>query len=597
MFLNNFFITFYNFIKKNYNFLSYLFGIISILLGFLTYYLIEYKGGAKIRTLNFSISLALLDLTSILIFVILITIKILELRKKQVQKSLQSEIIMVFSIITIIPTIIISIFSVYFFIFGIQSWFNNKVTSMLDLSVKVGNAYVEEHNLYLKNTAISLAKDLSVRHVELKNNSKLFQRVLSAYADIRELDEAIVFQGANKNILAKSRFSYSLTFSQYPQDQIDDAQTGKVVKLPTKKDRIRFLIKLEDFDDTYLVVGRIVDENILEYIDESNGVAVEFNKLHSHMNSLQIKFIFVFILISIVLLLSAIIIGILFANKILNPINILVNAIKSVKQGDLSTRIKIISENNEIALLSRGFNEMVTSIDKYRKDLVLVEKSLAWGDVAKRVAHEIKNPLTPMQLAADRLKTKYEHQIYHDKEKFNSYLDTIIRHIDDISKIVYDFVNFVRMPKPIFQTCNFLELLKELVEAREALHEDIKYSLYSNLPSIEFSCDKNQINQLFVNLFQNSEEALENIENKEIFVSVIKGSKNLIITVTDNGIGFPDSILNKSIEPYVTTKTNGTGLGLSIIERIINDHDGILEIDNKKEGGAYISIKFQFEVK
>jgi two-component system nitrogen regulation sensor histidine kinase NtrY len=587
MYLSNILNSIYSFIKRNQNSLIYLFTLISLVLGVTAYYIFSHKAN-----INFIISLAVFELVSVLILATVLTIKILEFRKNQVTKGLQSEIIMIFSIITIIPTILISIFSVYFFIFGIQSWFNNKVTSMLDLSLKIGESYIEEHNLHLKNTAISFGKDLSLSYHDTKDNNELLQKIVNTYADLRGLDEVVLFKGTTRTVIAQSRFAYSLTFSSYPSEQILQSENGKPILIPSKKDRIRALIKLDRFDDTYLIIGRIIDDNIVQYIDKSDGVAKEFYNLQNKISSIQVKFILIFILVSLLLLITSINIGILFANKILKPIEVLVNAVKSVKQGDLSTRIKVSSDNNEIALLSKGFNEMVTSIDQYRKDLVFLQKSLAWSDVARRVAHEIKNPLTPMQLAAERLKTKFLSQIHTERDNFERYINTITRHIDDITKIVFDFVNFVRMPKPNYIECNFVELIKELVEAREALHEDIKYTLTTKVEAIAFKCDKNQINQVFVNLFQNAEEALEDVADKEISITIERTNSELHITISDNGPGFSSNILNKALEAYVTTKINGTGLGLAIINSIITDHGGLTELSNNKNGGALICLKF-----
>ena len=175
---------------------------------------------------------------------------------------------------------------------------------------------------------------------------------------------------------------------------------------------------------------------------------------------------------------------------------------------------------------------------------------------------------------------------------FERYINTITRHIDDITKIVFNFVNFVRMPKPNYIECNFVELIKELVEAREALHEDIKYTLTSNLEAIAFKCDKNQINQVFVNLFQNAEEALEDVADREISIAIERTNSELHITISDNGPGFSSGILNKALEAYVTTKINGTGLGLAIINSIITDHGGFTELSNNNNGGASICLKF-----
>jgi two-component system nitrogen regulation sensor histidine kinase NtrY len=153
-----------------------------------------------------------------------------------------------------------------------------------------------------------------------------------------------------------------------------------------------------------------------------------------------------------------------------------------------------------------------------------------------------------MQLAAERLKTKFLSQIHTERDNFERYINTITRHIDDITKIVFDFVNFVRMPKPNYIECNFVELIKELVEAREALHEDIKYTLTTKVEAIAFKCDKNQINQVFVNLFQNAEEALEDVADKEISITIERTNSELHITISDNGPGFSSNILNKALE-------------------------------------------------
>ena len=584
--LNNIFRYIDKFISNNKNRLIYLFTFISVILGVTTYYVFVSK-----TNFNLVITLAVFDLVSIFMLAILITMKIFELKKNSTEQGLQTEIVMIFSLITIIPTLMISIFSIYFFIFGMQSWFNSKVTSMLDLSLNIGESYITEHNSHLKNTAISFVEDLR-KYPNLKDDKDIIHKILNTYADLRGLDEVILFEGKTRTILAQSKYTYSLIFSSYPAEQILQSKNGKPIIVPSKKDRIRVLIKLDHLDDTYLIIGKIIDDKIVQYIDKSDGVAKDFYDLKNKITNIQIKFIFIFILISLLLLLTSINIGIIFANKILKPIEILVKAVKSVKQGDLSTRIKVNSEKNEIALLSRGFNEMVTSIDQYRKDLVFLQKSLAWSDVARKVAHEIKNPLTPIQLAAERLKTKFSNQIYTDKDKYERYIDTITRHIDDISKIIFDFVNFIRMPKPQFIDCNFIDLVAELVAGRKALHEEISYKLVSNQDNITLRCDKNQINQVFVNLFQNSEEALEGIDDKQIIVTINKSEKEIEVIISDNGIGFNNTILNKAIEPYTTTKHNGTGLGLAITERIIKDHYGTTTLFNNKSGGASICLKF-----
>jgi two-component system nitrogen regulation sensor histidine kinase NtrY len=512
--------------------------------------------------------------------------------KKRVSK-LRRRIIIAFSLGAALPTIIVAVFSTYFFNFGIQSWFDRKITTVLEQSVIVGESYIAEHILQLKETAISVADDLSDMYYDLIHNSELFTKVLNAQAEMRSLDEAIVFQKTTNTILAQTSLSFSLSFATIPSHMTARADKGEIVRIASDPTKIRILIKLRDYNDTYLLIGRLVDSKIIDHIDKTNGAASEYNRLKGQITSMQIKFSMVFILLALILVASAIIWGRNFAEKIVRPIRELVIAAEKVKSGDLTVQVPEEGlKKDEIKVLSIAFNRMVMQIDRGQKDLLVAQRALAWSDVARRVAHEIKNPLTPIQLSAERLIKKFKEEV-SDKESFEKYAKNIIKHSNDIKGIVSEFVNFARMPSPTFSLCDIVSLVSELVESRKLISYNTSYSFKSNIDKFDLVCDISQINQVMANLMLNAEEALMETEILgKITVEIKTEGELLSISVSDNGPGFPENILQSATEAYVTTKSSGTGLGLAIVDRIIQDHFGKLVIFNRNEGGATIKLIF-----
>ena len=301
-------------------------------------------------------------------------------------------------------------------------------------------------------------------------------------------------------------------------------------------------------------------------------------------------------IVALLLLFSAIIFGIILSSQIVKPIISLVKAAEKVKTGDLSVRVQRNTEykDDEIGILSKTFNRMIQRISHQQRDLIIAQRSVAWAEVARRVAHEIKNPLTPIQLSIDRLMLKFQKKS-EDPEAFSKYGNTILRHVNDISKIIAEFVNFTKLPNPIFEECDLVSFLSELVEARSMIKEEYQYSFNSNVKNCHFTCDPNQINQVLVNLLKNAEESLEGIKNAKINVDIVVNLQYIIIEVFDNGKGFPTDLIDKVSEPYMTTRTKGTGLGLSIVKKIINDHGGTLEFINLVPEGAMVKLIFELE--
>lgn len=542
------------------------------------------------------IKLVLLDLIILLCLAVLIARKIFKNIVYRVNDRLggrlRNRIIVMFSLVAAIPTIIISIFSAYFFNFGLQSWFNQRLEHMLNYSVNLSEAYISEYTLQMRKTAQSVSEDLGDMYYDFVHAPHLFEKVLNAQAELRYLDEAIIFQRGSNTILAQTSMSFALAFLNIPAPLLSLADKGEIVEIHSDPTRIRMLIKLREYNDTYLLIGRMIDQKLVDYSNKIRYAVNDYEKVNSNLTSLQIQFSMAFIVVAMLLLVIAIGGGMVFAIQIIGPIRKLLIATEKLQKGDLNVKVPEGPKNDELSILSGAFNKMVQQLDRQQKDLLVAQRALAWSDVARMVAHEIKNPLTPIQLASSRLQQKFENEV-SDKEAFNKYIQTILRHTKDIGNILNEFVNFAKMPTPNLIRTDLVTLLKEVVESRAMLNDKISYKFLANQEFLEFKCDPTQIHQVVINLLKNSEEALENKDiQAKIEVRLAKEGRHVIIDVVDNGDGFPLDIISKATEPYFTTRVKGTGLGLAIVQKIVADHHGQVNISNRPEGGAAIRLFF-----
>lgn len=575
--------------------------IVAIILACSTYYVISIESKSLGPDPSRVIGLILVDLAVFLFLGILLAHKFLrdfiDKGERETSSKLQNRIIITFSLIATIPTIIVSVFSAYFFNFGIQSWFDKKISAVLDQSIIVAESYIDEHKLQLRETALSVADDLTEMYYNLIHNPLSFNEALNTEVEMRSLDEAIVFHRPTNTVIANTFLSFAISFATIPAHLMKRAEVGEIVEIKSDPKKIRILTKLKDHNDIYLLVGRLIDAKIIDHIDKTNGAAEEYYRLKKHISSMQIKFSIVFIFIALLLLLAAISWGMIFATKIVKPIRKLVIATEKVKNGDLTIQVpEDLVNKDEISVLSSAFNRMIKQIDHQQRDLVIAQRALAWSDVARKVAHEIKNPLTPIHLASERLLRKFSNQV-EDKAEFNKYIQMIIRHTDDIKKIVSEFVNFARLPSPIFMDCDLVILIKNMVESRKLINDKILYKFITTDQHIDFICDTTQINQIMVNLLKNAEESigLTRFQQGVIAVSITKSNHQITITVNDNGVGFQANLIDRATEAYITTRSKGTGLGLAIIKKIAQDHCATLELANKHEGGAIVNITFNLD--
>ncbi len=233
-------------------------------------------------------------------------------------------------------------------------------------------------------------------------------------------------------------------------------------------------------------------------------------------------------------------------------------------------------------------------------DLLSAQRKAAWADVARRIAHEIKNPLTPIQLSAERLKRKYLKQITDDPETFTVCTDTIIRQVGDIGRMVDEFSSFARMPRPVLQNENLKEVCQQALFLQRNAQPQIVFSSHMPDHPLELPLDRRQIGQALTNLLKNAGEAIEgrpHIEGQtlpqgEISVRLVEGDDKIAIIIEDNGKGLPQAERSRLTEPYVTTRAKGTGLGLAIVKKIMEDHGGYLLLEDRDGGGARVSLVF-----
>ena len=289
-------------------------------------------------------------------------------------------------------------------------------------------------------------------------------------------------------------------------------------------------------------------------------------------------------------------IAITFAARLTKPIINLIGASDSISKGALDVKVPNLEIDDEFKELNNNFNLMIERLKEQQDKLLTAERYEAWETVARKLAHEIKNPLTPIQLSIDSLREKYKNKLTNESHDFEKYLETINRQIKDIEKLVNEFSNFARMPSPILKKIDIIELINKSLDFLK-LSSKNPINLIKKTKNTLIKGDADQLNRVFINLIKNSEESfLDKIEKDPNFkgnieIEIDDNNDYIIVKLTDNGTGITDA--KKAMTPYFTTKKTGTGLGLPIVTKIINEHSGNFLIKNKKNGNG-IEIKMSF---
>lgn len=641
----------------------------------------------------------------------------LERRRGSAGARLHTRMVALFSLVAVTPTIVVAVFSALFLDFGMQSWFSERVSTALNRSLVVARAYVIEHREGVRAEALATASALNRQAPDLASNPYRLTQFLNQVAAARSLTEAVVLQ-RNGRILARNDLSFTLEFERMPERAIDAAAAGDVVILSEEgDDRVRALIRLDNYVDAYLYVGRFLESRVVDHTQEVQKVVREYQRLESERSGIQITFVLIFVVVALLVLLASVWVGLHFANRIARPIGGLIAAADRVRAGDLAARVAEPLRDDEIGSLSRAFNRMTGQIHHQRQELIDANRQLddrrrfteavlsgvsagvigldargritlpnpsardlltateealigrpletvipetagllaearakpqrvaesqiallrgerrrtllvrivaerderriegfvvtfddvtallsaqrraAWADVARRVAHEIKNPLTPIQLAAERLKRKYLGEIASEPEMFAVCTDTIVRQVGDIRQMVDEFSSFARMRAPMLERVDLIDLVERTVVLHRIANPQIDFEVEHPPGRVERDCDAPQIGQALTNLLKNAIEAIEGRPAADagppgrIVIRVREEEGRWRIETEDNGPGLPGALREQLTEPYVTTRAQGTGLGLAIARKIMEDHGGSLTLGGGR-GGARVALVF-----
>jgi two-component system nitrogen regulation sensor histidine kinase NtrY len=505
-----------------------------------------------------------------------------------------------FALFTLIPSILISLFSLFLLSYALDKYLDKKVTTAVNNSYEIAKSYTEEVKAKTQSEIILIAYDLNKNARFLNSNINQFKTFLNTQKLVRGMDEVHIINTNGELYLTTLNKSqeYTPPLKQALEMIEDDDRPLKIINV--YENQSASIIKLTNYKGKYLYIVKYLDKKISNYLTESRDAVNFYYTVLNKQTGIKISFVLIYLVIVSLLLFLSISIAIRFSSRFFRSINNLIIASSSIGKGNLNIKVPIIKTDKDMEILNESFNLMINQLKTQQEKLLITERHEAWENLARKLAHEIKNPLTPIQLTIDRLQNKYLEMISSDEKKnFNEYLKIIIKQIKQIENLVNEFSDFARMPKPILKNNNLVLIINENIKLLKELENNIEINFNHNKNEIIFNSDNEQLSRVFFNLIKNSIESIqEKYLNNTNFVRKIDieiNDKNDYIEfiIIDNGKGF--GILTRNIKnilnPYFTTKEKGTGLGLAIVNKIINDHNGSIDFMSI-ENGAKIMIKF-----
>ncbi|HEX3441086.1 MAG TPA: PAS domain-containing sensor histidine kinase [Pseudolabrys sp.] len=633
---------------------------------------------------------------------------------------LHVRIVGLFSIIAAAPAILVAIVASVTLDRGLDRLFSTRTRSAIENSLIVAEAYLRDHAQIVRSDIMVMAFDLARTKPLFDSEPDKLPQFLTFQASVRGLAAAIIVD-KNLNVVARADLKINQTFALPPKDALQYIKTSEpqIVLLPDTN-YVAAIVKLDKFDDDYLYVTRLLDPRVVPQLQATRASVTEYAALESRRIGVQVAFALMYTVIALIVLLSAVWIGLNFANRLVAPIRRLIGAANAVSTGNLYVRVPVRPSEGDLGQLGETFNRMTQELRTQRDDimrardlidsrrrfteavlagasagvigvdgegnvsilnrsaekliarteanalgkpltevlpeladimaaaqsgartqdqvtisrngrernlsvrvtseqssesdhgyvvtldditaLVAAQRTSAWADVARRIAHEIKNPLTPIQLSAERLRRKYGKMIVEDRGVFEQCTDTIVRQVDDIRRMVDEFSRFARMPKPVIAAEDLADTVREAVFLMRVGHADIDIEADLAEDSIPARFDRRLISQALTNIIKNATEAIAAVPAAELgkgTVHVFAGrdGENVYIDIVDNGIGLPKENRSRLLEPYVTTREKGTGLGLAIVGRIVEEHGGVIELRDAAEKfpaqrGAWMRLQF-----
>jgi two-component system nitrogen regulation sensor histidine kinase NtrY len=638
----------------------------------------------------------------------------LERRQRLAGHQLHWRMAVLFGGVTTFPAVIVTLFALFVVDHSLRGWFAERISTAVNESVRVAESYFDEHARSISGEVLTMANDINREAYRLVGKGNLMGRYLSDQAALRNLTDAIIFDGTGQ-VLAKSQFAFAITFTNLESSWVEKARKGEVVVLRADEtNKLRAVVKLNSYVDAYLLVGRFIDSKVLLAMDQTRLAASDYQQLGFQQLDLQISFAMLFGIILLLILIASLWIGLNLATAIVGPIGSVIHVAEQVRAGNLAQRVPKDLQLEEISRLGSAFNRMLdelarsreqlvqanTQIDQRRefteavlggvssgvvgldrdgkvtlpnatarellgkKDTDLIGRKLAdvipefkgllaitnqkkrrfgeeqiilqrqnshltlrarivseviegrvigyvvtfddvtsllsaqrkaaWSDIARRIAHEIKNPLTPIQLASDRLLKKYRPDDQKAANQFEEYVRIIMSQVDDIGRMVDEFSAFARMPQPEMDRHSLLEIVNGQISLFASKDLSLDVEVDDAKQDYITICDAGLVRQALTNLLQNAKDSLQEhrVAAPAIRISMASEDDMVAIILTDNGPGFPEMDLGKLLEPYVTTRQKGTGLGLAIVGKIMEDHGGNMQLGKADGGGASVCLKF-----
>ena len=544
--------------------------------------------------------LLILDVAILVIFLLLLVREssrlFLQYKNKKTGSKTSLNYVLQFSLFAFIPSLVIAIFSLILFNVALQKYFDKKITSAVNNSYQIAQNYIEETKKTVEADAFLVGIDLNRYSGILFSNPTRVKKSIRTQKILRRLDEIYLIDSSGTILLGETN-NPDDEFKIPSDEEFDLALKGKAVSLEVSaENKTAVMLKLDNFIDTYLYISRNVQPQLLQYLDDTEEAVSFYYSVENNRTGIKITFAIIYTMLVSMLLFLTIVLAIAFAGRLTKPIINLISASKNISAGKLDSKVPDIESDEEIKTLNKNFNNMIDRLKKQQDKLLASERYSAWESVARKLAHEIKNPLTPIQLSIDRLKEKYSEKLKDDRSDFSKYLETINRQIVDIKKLVNEFSDFARMPAPLLKKIKINEVLNRAISFYRMSNKEVILNLDNNLKkNYSIKGDDEQLYRVFVNLIKNSLEAIEEKKQKvpnlqgKINVEIDTNNEYIVIKMLDNGIGFND--VKNITKPYFTTKKKGTGLGLPIVTKIINEHNGDINfLKNSKGAEIVISL-------
>ena len=583
-------------IIKNFNWII-LSSFLCIFMGIVTFLTFINEGFVPLTDKNLQ-TLLIIDIFLLIIFFSLIFRNFYRFyyTGKKNKKGSQTNLkyISIFSLFTVIPSLIVAIFSLFIFNFGIQKYFDKQITNAVNNSFDVAKSYLEESKENVLSDVILMSVGLNRASGFYYSNPNRFKTIMISEKFLRKIDDVYLIDSLG-NILLSDVRDITDEFVVPAEEDYDQALEGKPVFITDNlENKTSVMTKLTSLVDTYLYISRNIDPEILRYLNETEQAVSFYYSVENSQTGIKVTFAIIYIIVVTLLLFLSTSIAITFASRLTKPIINLIGASDSISKGELDVKVPEIDTDEELKQLNRNFNQMIQRLKEQQDKLLITERYEAWESVARKLAHEIKNPLTPIQLSIDSLREKYKNKLTTDGKDFEKYLETINRQIKDIEKLVNEFSNFARMPRPILKKIDVVQLINKSLDFIKLSSKNL-INFESKAKNFYINGDEDQLNRVFINLIKNSEESfLEQSQKKPNFkgnidIEIDDNNDYIFIRITDDGIGITDA--KKAMTPYFTTKKTGTGLGLPIVSKIINEHSGYFSIKNKSQkSGTIVTI-------